>query len=43
MHEEVEESEELDHEGQPLNPDLIGANKALMEGDLETYDKIMGG
>lgn len=41
MHEEISE-EELDHD-QPLNPDLIGANKALMEGDLETYDKIMGG
>ena len=28
---------------QGLNPELIGANKALEEGDLERYAAIMAG
>lgn len=35
--------EEVDEEAQMLNPELIGAHKALNEGDLEKYALIMTG
>jgi len=34
---------EVDEEAQMLNPELIGAHKALNEGDLEKYALIMTG
>ena len=35
--------EEIEPLEQALNPDLIGASKALEEGDLETYAEIAAG
>ena len=35
--------EEDDDDAENLNPDLIGANKALIEGDHDLYNKFMAG
>lgn len=40
---EVSEQENEDDDKQRLNPELIGANKALQEGDLDKYTKIANG
>lgn len=40
---EVSEQEIEDDDKQRLNPELIGANKALQEGDLDKYTKIANG